>query len=218
MKYSLIDTRNKRDPGVMGALSNGVLQILPVEFWAPFTQEEIGLFCLRNGLYCLPTLELVNWLREHIAGRKAIEIGAGNGVLAKAVGIKATDSYMQAIPRVAALYTAAGQALVNYGDNVERLDAESAILRYSPEVVVGAWITHRYNPAENWREGNAYGPEENYIIERAEYVNIGHTKVHAAKPVMGRIHSLFLPDWLRSRALSEGHNYIAVWKKGALWQ
>jgi hypothetical protein len=41
------------------------------------------------------TVELVAWLHDRIAGRKAIEIGAGMGDLGYHLGIPQTDSYAQ---------------------------------------------------------------------------------------------------------------------------
>ena len=78
---------------------SGRLRILPAAYWATTTPPERGLFCVRHGVYCLVTEELVAYLREAIAGRSAIEIGAGNGVLAEALGIPATDNFMQTWPQ-----------------------------------------------------------------------------------------------------------------------
>ncbi|HEY3283412.1 MAG TPA: hypothetical protein VGN26_14180 [Armatimonadota bacterium] len=46
-------------------------------------------------MYQFPTRELVLWLQELIRGRRAIEIGAGNGWLGWHLGIPMTDSYQQ---------------------------------------------------------------------------------------------------------------------------
>lgn len=66
-------------------------RVLPASFYENTTPEERGLVCHRHGLYCLPTVELADFVRETIGGRTAIEIGAGNGALAEKIGIHATD-------------------------------------------------------------------------------------------------------------------------------
>jgi hypothetical protein len=189
---------------------DGCLRILPASFWAQTTKQERGLLCVRNGVYCLPTLELVERLREMIAGRIAIEIGAGNGVLAQALGIPATDNRMQEDPTIRAAYRAQGQAPVRYGAHVERLDAHEAVEKYRPEVVIGAWITHRYDPSNHAAGGNMFGPDEFAIVLAVqEYILIGHEGVHAPKPLWRRPHTVWHPQFLYSRAMSPGRDFIA---------
>jgi len=61
-------------------------------------------FGVTHGIYGFLTQELVNWLDALIAGRSAIEIGAGHGQLAVALGIPATDNRQQDEPEVRAHY------------------------------------------------------------------------------------------------------------------
>ena len=84
-------------------------------------------------MYLLPTIELVERLKRAIDGRRAIEIGSGNGVLAEALGIQGTDNFMQEMPKYKALYAAQGQPTIKYGKNVENLDALAAIKKYKPD-------------------------------------------------------------------------------------
>lgn len=203
-----------RDPGSEGAFdAMGRLQVLPAAFWSQFSQPEIALFCHKHALYCVPTLELVEWLQDRIAGRRAIEIGAGTGVLASALGIPGTDNRMQEWPDIRAHYQLTGQPVIQYGSQVEKLDAEVALAKYRPEVVIAAWVTHKYKPSEHWREGNMHGVEESNILRQAEYIFIGHDGVHRLKPIWERQHETFEPPWLISRAISEGKNHIKVWPR-----
>lgn len=195
------------------AMKDGKLQVLPAAFWRQYQQPQITAFCVMHGFYSIPTVELVEWLRERIAGLTALEVGSGNGVLAEALGIRATDSRQQSRAEIKAYYTALRQAPVSYGTNVECFTAKEAVGKYKPDVVLGAWVTHKYNPSEHWREGNRDGLDEVAIVCRADYINIGHTYVHRNKPVLQIPHEVFYPDWLVSRALSPGKNYIAVWGK-----
>lgn len=103
------------------------------------------MFGVRRGLHSFPTSELCEFLRERIRGRKAIEIGAGHGVLARQLGIPATDNRHQEDQDVRAHYARLGQPTVPYGDNVERLDAEAAVASYKPEVAIACWVTHRFD-------------------------------------------------------------------------
>lgn len=125
-------------------LVNGILQVMPSQFYEGIAQHDLSLWCVRRGLYCLPTLELVNFVRDQIGDRDAVEIGVGNGALGRAVGIRMTDSRQQETPAVKALYGDLDQAVVTYGADVEKLTALEAVEEYTPQVVVGAWVTHRY--------------------------------------------------------------------------
>lgn len=216
MDITMISMAGLRDPGQQGAFdASGRLQLLPAAWWRQFSQEEIAVFCHRHAIYCVPTTELVAWLRERLAGRRAIEIGAGTGVLADALGIPATDNRMQEWPEVAAHYQRTRQPVIEYGANVEKLDAEVALARYRPEVVLAAWVTHKYKPSEHWREGNMHGVEEQKILRQAEYIFVGHAHVHRHKPLLAHAHETFEPHWLVSRATSQGKNQIRVWARRA---
>jgi len=75
-------------------LENGNLKVVDSSVYDNIPPNHIQLFCLKNGIYQLPTTELINWVKDKIDGRKTIEIGSGNGAFAKGMGIIATDSYM----------------------------------------------------------------------------------------------------------------------------
>jgi hypothetical protein len=206
----------KCDPALEGALDvNGKLVVHPYEFWAQFEQVEISAFCVRNGIYCVPTQELVSWLSEQIAGRKAIEIGAGNGVLASHLGIPATDNRMQEWSHVAARYEEIKQAVVKYGEHVKPMDAEKAVRAFKPKVVISAWVTHKYFETAHERGGNIHGVREENIIANAQYISICNRHVHRHKPALDIPHEEFEFPWLVSRAFGDAANFIAVWKKGA---
>jgi hypothetical protein len=74
---------------------DGKLQVLPAAEFKKFDQELISIFCVKNAFYGLPTMELVEWLKEKIGKRSAIEIGAGNGAFGRALGIPMSDSFQQ---------------------------------------------------------------------------------------------------------------------------
>lgn len=209
----LLDTTNLRDlaPEVIDA--EGLPRVMPAAFYATTTAQERAWLGLRHGLYGLPTIELCDWLVEHIAGRPAIEIGAGNGRMAERVGIPATDSYLQANPDVAGWYASLGQPAVTYGPNVERLEALDAVRQYRPEVVVASWVTHRYNPRRHGRGGNQYGPKTDLILQRCkEYILIGNSSTHAKDPLLQQPHELHHFPWLFSRTVTGTPDFLAIWR------
>lgn len=95
MGFSSLQPANLTDLDAV-AFKNGEFQILPAEFWKQYSQNHIALFCLMHGMYCIPTTELIEWLQHRIGDRKALEVGAGSGVVGRAVGIRMTDNYQQA--------------------------------------------------------------------------------------------------------------------------
>jgi hypothetical protein len=205
----------RHDPALEGALTaSGTLIVHPHAFWRKFNQTEITHFCVNRGIYCIPTTELVSWLAERIAGRSAIEIGSGSGVLATALGIQATDNRLQERPDIAHAYRAQQQTPIRYGAHVEKLDAAAAVKNYKPEVVVAAWVTHKYREHESWREGNMHGIEEEKLIPQVKcYIHIGHTRVHEGKPALDLPHTKYDAPWLVSRAMPLAHhrNQICWW-------
>lgn len=198
-------------PEVLGP--NGRMWILPAAFWATTTVEERALFGHRHGLYSYPTVELVDRLREIINGRTAIEIGAGHGILAEALDIPATDSRQQEQPHYAATYQRIGQATVPYGPNVIEMHASRAVRKYKPRVVVGCWVTHKYDPARHAAGGNEVGVDEPDILRNCEtYIVVGNEQVHAGKAIWGRRHEIEYPDFVYSRTSNGSRDFIAIWR------
>lgn len=192
--------------------ATGRLRVMPAEFYAGTTTLERALLAQRTGSYLLPTHELVSWIKAQIGDRRAIEIGSGNGVLAEALGIRATDSRLQERPDIAAHYAMLGQPVVPYGDNVEKLDAIAAIRRYRPQVVIGAWVTHLYDPARHAAGGNEFGVNEDAVLDACEYyVFLGNTAVHAGKRIWARAHARHAAPGLYSRAANGSQDISVVW-------
>lgn len=194
--------------------ADGRPKVMPAAYYRNTTILERAVLGATHGLYGLPTQELVDWLKEKINGRSAIEIGAGHGALASALGIPATDSRMQEEPAIAALYAGMGQPVVRYGENVEKLDAAEAVARYRPQVVVASWVTHKYLETRHIAGGNMFGVSEEDVIASCEaYIFIGNSKVHAGKSIWNLPHSRIEPDWLFSRASNGSPDFIAIWGK-----
>lgn len=203
----------KQDPGSSGALDHDkVLQIMPASFYQQFTTEELAVFGVKNGVYSLPTVELVDWLKATVGDRSMLEIGAGNGVLAKALNIRATDNWMQTWPEIAAHYHALRQAPVQYGAWVENLDANAAVQKHRPDVVLGCWVTHRYREDRHDAGGNMYGIDEEAVLSGCQtYIHVGNSRTHANKSIRQLPHRRYRLDWLVSRSLQPELNEISVW-------
>lgn len=198
---------------------DGVLNVMPQAFWESVTPDERSLFGYKHGVYAYPTTELIARLRAMIGGREArtIEIGAGNGGMAKALGIVATDSYQQATNADVRRYVQdlKGEP-VRYGPHVAKMDYKEAIRRHKPEVVLGCWVTHRYNPLKPHLAGNQWGLDEHWILSRcAEYIFVGaKTLTHDIKPLFadlkaGKIRTHEIVSWetgplIQSRAQGDG--------------
>ena len=194
----------------------GRLRVVPARELEITTPEERLLFGVRHGLYGFPTLELVDFLRARIAGRSAIEIGAGHGVLAQALGIPATDNRQQEDAAIQAHYNALGQPTVPYGDHVEKLDASAAIAKYRPQVVIACWVTHRFEADRAHAGGSSTGVDEAAVISACEeYIVIGNERVHAGKPIWALPHEKLTPPWLYSRAVNGSADFVTTWRPNA---
>lgn len=219
VKFSDISFLTHENIDYLGELlldAEGRLKVVPFDEIKEVPQEHISAFCVKNGIYSIPTQELINFLEDEIGSKKekTIEIGAGNGAICKALEIKGTDSLMQLIPAIRETYEAMGQSIVPYGEHIEKLDAKEAVRKYRPEVVIGAWCTHKYNPKEHWRGGNQYGINEKLILEKTnKYIHIGNEKVHSKKPILKYPHRVIKEPWLVSRSLSDELNVIYIWEQ-----
>lgn len=200
---------------------DGLLQVMPADFYAREKQNDIMIWCVRRGLYCLPTLELIDFLRQEIGTDTAIEIGAGHGAIGRALGMVITDSKQQERSDVVELYGQLGQAPVKYPADVEKLTALEAMEKYRPSVAVGAWVTHRYDPKAHARGGNVSGVDEGKLLAKAclqRYIFIGHERMHAQKPILARSHVTHRPGYLYSRAF-DPLNVVWIWtpSHGGKW-
>lgn len=191
----------------------GKLRPVPASVLAETTVVERALFGMRHAVYGLLTNELLGYLKEVLGNKSAIEVGAGHGQLARYLGIPATDNRQQEWPEVAAYYRLMGQPVIQYGDNVERIDAISAAKKYQPDIVVGSWITHRYDPLRHEAGGNQDGVDEQELLNHCgAYLFVGNREVHKHKAIWTEPHEIIEPSWLYSRAHNGSPDFIAIWK------
>lgn len=191
-------------------MSKGLIEIKPYSYWNQFDLNTIYYFMHTHGIYVLPTLELIEWLKVNIIG-SAIEIGAGNGAIGRALGVPITDSKLQDSPEIKAFYEAFNQPTMKYPGDVEQMDAIEAIDKYSPDTVIGAFITHKFKPG--MENGNMFGVEEELVLKKVKkYINIGNLTTHKFKPILSLPNQQYAFNWLITRAVNQFENRIFVFE------
>ncbi len=174
--------------------------------------EKLAYYCNREAIYGIPSTELIQFLKEEIGDKKAIEIGAGHGYLGQALGIIQTDSYLQFRPDIAARYKMLRQPIINYPERVRKFDALEAIRRFKPQIVIGSWITHKGTPANP--KSSTWGVDEEKLLKMVDkYIVIGHTDQHDAKFILKYPHRIIQENWICSRSLNREGNIIYIWDK-----
>ena len=78
--------------------------------------------------------------------------------------------------------------------------------------VAASWLTHKY--CENLKSGNAYGPDEEILLDNCKrYIVLGNSEVHAEKPIMKYkpeiIHNF--PGYI-TRSMLPNYNCVYIWK------
>lgn len=188
----------------------GYFQLKPAAWWKALDPELVTFIGHAAARWCIVTTELVEWLRDRIAGRKAIEIGAGYGDLGFHLGIPQTDSYAHVTDPAAIQKAALFQhPLTRPPKDVRKLDGLAAVHACRPEVVVAAWVTHQGINGD----GYYLGVRETALVREADYILIGNEAVHHRKPILALPHETHAPPWIVSRALHPALDRIWVWKK-----
>lgn len=189
--------------------SEGHPQVLPARVYAVIDWVDLRIWTHKNAVYGLITTELIDYLKRLIGDRSAIEIGAGNGALGRALGIPMTDSWIQARSDVALLYHVQGQPTIQYGADVEKLEALDAIRKHKPQVVVGSWLT-QFSRGD--KPGSMYGIEEEKLLTLVEtYAMFGSIRNHQHKVICHQPHGVIQESWMWSRAEDSA---LYVWGPG----
>lgn len=191
--------------------ASGMIRPIPAREVEKCGFEQARMFMHKYGLYTLPTVELIEYLAGIIAGKRAIEIGAGMGVIGRALGIPATDNKMQAWPEVKAYYDRMRQPTIRYPADIIELDAHDAVKRYRPQIVIGSYITHKWWPG--MESGNQYGVDNLKIARKVEaYYMIGSLTTHLKDPAMKHLDGIERHDFLYTRGGKE-NSVIFRWKR-----
>lgn len=100
--------------------------------WPRISQRRLLMpLVMPKGIYCFYSEELVAGLVELIGPRSCVEIAAGDGTLSRFLNqagtpITATDDH-------------SWSKTIEFGPDVVRVDASTALRRYQPEVVICSW-------------------------------------------------------------------------------
>lgn len=192
-------------------MQNGELQIINASCYESLPENELSMFMWKHAIYALPTIELINFLKAEIGeAQNVLEIGSGNGALGKALNIKCTDSKLQDEPSIKLAYTIASQPTILYGSHVEKIDAEVAVKKYRPNIIIASWVTQRYCPIK--KIGNEWGPNLNKIIKNCrKFIFIGNEATHGWFDIMNLPHKKIKVDGYISRASNPRNNYVYIW-------
>ncbi len=191
-------------------LDNGLPKPVRWEKLKRVPNDHLKVWCLRNAVCQIPVQELIDWLRDAIGDKSAIEICAGRSCLGRPLGIPMTDSYFQVGAYAAPFYEAFQQPPIVPPNDVEKLTSNDAVKKYKPQVVVGAWVTQ----VGDGRDGasNPFGTDEEAILNTgAIYIHIGNLAPHGKKRILQRPHLEFAFPWLIGRGMDRSLNRIWVW-------
>lgn len=194
---------------------NDKLPLLPSSFYDRVDRDVLRTFCHKAARYHLPTIETIdhlNHLLKPYDKADVLEIGAGAGDLGYHLGIRMTDNYCQVWPDVKTYYETLGQPIIQYGKDVERLDALEAVKKYKPKVVIGAWVTQWVDPNKPPdRKGSMYGIKEDQLIELVDmYILIGAEEIHNTKVILDKPHEKIDAPFVKSRRTD---NKIWIWRR-----
>jgi hypothetical protein len=179
-----------------------------------FNPDVIRVWCFLNSVYLLPTVELLEFLRQYVDD-SCIEIGSGNNLLFQYLGIPGTDSFIQQTPEMVSYYTALGQVPTRPPSSVENLTAAEAIAKYRPKTVIAGWVTQYWNGKDS--HGSVFGVDEEAVIDMGiRYIFVGARSEHSPKSILRRPH-IEIPGTQHgvfSRVKDRGDDVIYLWNSG----
>lgn len=191
----------------------GIIKLQSADFYKTLEYTDLRVWCICRAIYLIPTIELVEWLKDNFNLGLAIEIGAGNNYLYHHLGIKGIDNYSEQIPAVKLTHELLNQPSTNPPPEVEKLEAIAAIKKYRPETVITSWMTLKCEDPEDVDAGHKYAPDENEILDSGvTYIHIGNESIHGDREIMNKPHETYHFDWLVSRGKYPEKNCIYVWQ------
>ena len=203
--------RNISELEELTGATTGLIRPIPAKDVAKFGFLTLRLFLHKWALYTFPTTELIDYLADRIAGKSAIEIGAGLGVIGRALGIPLTDNKMQEWPEIRITYEMMGQPTIKYPPDIIELDAIVAAEQYKPDIVIGSYITHKWD--DYTQSGNWWGVDTVKLVHSVpEYLMVGNLNTHRNDPAMRYLDHIERHDFLFTRGGREP-SAIFCWKR-----
>jgi hypothetical protein len=195
----------------------GRLRLLPAAAFTSVDPDVFKVWCHHRARYVIPTVELIDFLRERIGNRKTVEIGAGNADLGHHLGITMTDSRIQQLnPEVRFSVILRGGMPTAPPPTVLTMDAKAAIRRFRPKVVVGAWVTRKFRIGVDRPGSDAFvfGADDEHTIARTQmYIHVGADHIHGTKTALSLPHEEVRLPGLISRVSDQSTNVIYIWGK-----
>lgn len=168
-----------------------------------------------NSVYQFVTKGMIEWLKDFIGKRSAIEICAGNGAIARNLGIPATDSYILTTPEGIDYCISKSERPVFPPADVFKMEANEAILFEKPKVVIGAFVPQQYKHIYGTRStGSLWGVDEEQLLRNVEtYILLGNLGVHRDRRIFRIPHSEENPPWQVTRCEHQFLNRMWIWDK-----
>lgn len=129
--------------------SDGRIYPIPYLLIKEDSLDTLNLVMQAAGLYTFPTLELCEWLSTQIDDNpeyephSAIEICAGTGWIGRQLNIPRTDIKNMENKTVQSIMLEQHSLPTIYADDVEQLEASDAVRKYSPDIVIGSYVTSK---------------------------------------------------------------------------
>jgi hypothetical protein len=187
--------------------ADGQLQVRPYQFVKQFRPALLRAMMLAKGIYVLPTTELLLEVIHHTRGQHTVEICAGNGAMARTLGMPATDSYLHERPEIAEAIRRDGAEPAMIPRHVLRMDAADTVQRFMPACVVGLFV----NQLGDDRYSSPFGVDEEEVVrETRRYIHVGNESVHR-KRILRLPHRTIKADWIVTRAPRQRENCLWIW-------
>lgn len=195
---------------------NQRVKLLPATEYAKLDRDVLRAWCGIRARYVLPTTELVEWLKQEIGSKTALEIGAGQGDLGRLLGIPMTDSYQQVNDPATVAYfkllSPMGTMPTHPPPDVAMEDGEQAVRQRKPQVVIAAYVTEKHVRGRD--RGNYKGIRYDHIIERCEkFILIGSLPIHGKNCASKLKHQELHFPWLVTRTPDQAMSRIWLWTR-----
>ena len=188
------------------------IKLLPASVYSQIPSQELLIWMQHRQRYCLPTIELINWLKTRIADRPALEIGADHSDLAFYLGIRAIGDCHASFTSYPTVLSPGQIPTRVFASDVHRMDAIQAIYEFRPEIVIGAWIPDKFS--DNFGSKFKHAPNEYQIVQNADYIHIGSEKSHSRSKMLEFPHEALSPPGLVSRtSVNPPDDIVHIWKK-----
>ncbi|WP_143056578.1 hypothetical protein [Chitinophaga sp. YR573] len=196
--------------------NNGHLKAISALELHKIHEVERSAWAQMNSVYHFITKEMIEWLKEKIEGRSAVEICAGNGGIARLLGIPATDSYYETEPNGIDYCLKKGIRPVFPAADVIKMEANEAITYDKPKVAIGAFVPQIYlhSDVNSDNPGKTWGVDEVLLLKKVQtYIMLGNEIVDKGKRIFKLPHQTYRLPWQITRANEQALNRIWIWDK-----